>query len=53
MDGKQKYLELEKPARAADAILSLLALYYVYNFQYPTEAKGVYTFLQEFILSDL
>ena len=33
-------------------VASLIGAYYLFNFNYPPEAKGAYLFLQEYLLND-
>jgi len=54
MDGDhENFLELKRPTRAFNALMCLMAMYYVFDFEFPKECKGSYTFIQEYVLSDI
>lgn len=36
----------------SDGVAALIGAYYLFNFEYPAEAKGAYLFLQEHVLHD-
>jgi len=53
LNEKETFFELSKPFRAFDALLSLIAMYYAFDFAYPKEVKSTFLFIQEFVLYDL
>lgn len=36
----------------SNGIAALVGAYYLFDFEYPVEAKGAYLFLQEYLLND-
>ena len=35
-----------------DCLIQLLALYYIYHFEYPQRFRNIYFYLQQFVLGD-
>ena len=53
MIGEQKYCSIEKSDNSlGHAVVQLMALYYVFHFEYPQLFRNVFLFLQQFVLGD-
>ena len=53
MIGEQKYCSIEKSDHSlSHAVIQLMAVYYVYHFEYPQIFRNVFLFLQQFVLGD-
>lgn len=54
MIGNLKYCGIDKSDNLLlHALLQLMALYYVYHFEYSQAFRNVYFFLQQFVLGDI
>ena len=54
MIGDLKYCGIEKSDNSLlHAIVRLMALYYVYHFEYPQIFRNVFLFVQQFVLGDI
>ena len=53
MIGEQKFCSVEKSDNTlGHAVVQLMALYYVFHFEYPQLFRNVFLFLQQFVLAD-
>ena len=52
--GDLKYCGIDKSDNSLlHAIIQLMALFYVYHFEYPQVFRNVFLFLQQFVLGDI
>ena len=53
MIGEHLYCQVPKSDNAlGHCLIQLLALYYIYHFEYPQRFRNIYFYLQQFVLGD-